>query len=114
LSFSVRSTPCRRTVIVAGVAATQPSVFSPPAHLCEAIFAFSVSKFPRTPSTSTSLSPGASTPRAGAAVTRSILFVGSLTPVCQISTIRIRNASAMLTAGPAPITTTRFHTGWRK
>ena len=44
---------------------------------------------------------------------RSIRLVGSPSPLAQISTHRIKNASTMLTAGPAPITTIRFHTGWR-
>ena len=38
---------------------------------------------------------------------------GSWIPFASSSTHRIRNASTMFTAGPAPITTIRFHTGWR-
>ena len=96
---------------MAGVSATQPSTSS--AHLCEAICLRSVSKSPLTPSTEIRRSPGASTPSAGGVVTRSICFCGSPTPFAQISAHRIRNASAMFTAGPAEITKIRFHTGWR-
>jgi hypothetical protein len=46
-------------------------------------------------------------------VTRLISGTGSRTPLAHTSTHRIRNASAMFTAGPAEITKIRFHTGWR-
>ena len=109
----MRSSPRSETTIIAGVAATQPSASSP-AHLCEAICSRSVSKSPRTPSTEISRSPGASAPSAGALVDAArSRGCGSLIPLAQISTHRIRNASTMLTAGPAEITKIRFHTGWR-
>ncbi len=112
MSSTVRSWPRSDTTIVAGVAASQPSTSSP-AHLCEEICSRRRSKSPLTPSTETILSPGASAPSAGGAETRLIDACGSLTPLDQTSTQRIRNASTMFTAGPAEMTTIRFHTGWR-
>ena len=38
---------------------------------------------------------------------------GSTVPVCMKTPARITKASTMLTSGPAPMTTIRFHTGWR-
>jgi hypothetical protein len=62
------------------------------------------------PSTETIRSPGLSDAAAG--------LLGTISPtVCvtlsafRATTKRIRKASAMLTAGPAPITTIRFQTG---
>ena len=46
-------------------------------------------------------------------VARLISACGSLMPFAQTSAHRIRNASTMFTAGPAPITKIRFHTGCR-
>ena len=63
-------------------------------------------------------SPSRSTSAAGEpAVIRSMRSVGLASrgsPIeNQYRPMRITNASTMLTAGPAAITTSRFHTGWR-
>jgi hypothetical protein len=47
------------------------------------------------------------------AETLSMTGVASVRLANMNSAHRIRNASAMFTNGPAAITTTRFHTGWR-
>jgi hypothetical protein len=67
-----------------------------------------------TPSTDRIRSPGLSSCDAGLAVTLSTRLFGTWMPLIISSDHRIRNASTMFTAGPAPITTIRFHTGWRK
>jgi hypothetical protein len=59
-------------------------------------------------------SPGRSTWAAG--VPRSTEFTPMsvrVTPSAQKSPQRITKASTRLTAGPAAMTTIRFHTGWR-
>ena len=59
-------------------------------------------------------SPGRRTCAAGlpASTLRTPMSV-RCTPSAQNSAHRITNARAMFTAGPAPMTTMRFHTGWR-
>ena len=108
--------PARSISIVTGSAALQPFFTEPFAHLCVAICSRSASGSPRHPSTARMRSPFWSTAAAGD-LERHLLDaigrLGSPSPIDQIRTIRIRNASTMLTAGPAPITTSRFHTGWR-
>ena len=69
------------------------------------------------PSTARIRSPGLRMPAAAEpGVVSSILLIGfalRTSPIDQYSPIRITNARKMLTAGPAAMTTSRFHTGWR-
>jgi hypothetical protein len=98
------------------VVALQPSVGSP-AHVCVATCSLSASGSPRVPSTATTRSPTWSTLAAAPPVaSASTWFVVSARGAPQMSRYALSStiASTMLTAGPAPITTIRFHTGWRK
>ena len=113
---TVCSLPSRTIVTAAGVVALQPSTL-PSAHVCVATWSRRTSGSPRLPSTATTRSPTCSTFAAAPLVaSASTSLVGVLTGVPQISRYAVSriSASAMLTAGPAPITNTRFQTGWRK
>ena len=112
---TVRSRPSRTTVTRAGAAARQPSVCAPAQRWVE-IWRLSASVPPRTPSTATTWSPCCRTlaaPRDGSSVSTR-LVTPSATPQPSSRTISSTKASTMLTAGPAAMTTIRFHTGWRK
>src|SRR3954454_2709512 len=97
---------------VAGVAALQRLTGGFCAHLWEAIWSASTAVSPFLPSTETILSPGLSTLRAGKPLsrlpTRVVAVVG---PIAQKKTNSRMEASTRFTAGPAEITTIRFHTG---
>ena len=106
--------PSRTTVSRAGVAATQRFVWRP-GQRCVLTWLRSVSKSPRRPSTATILSPGRSLPVAGALrATCSTVPVGWYVPWITKIPHSSTKATSRLITGPAPMTTRRFHTGWRK
>ena len=70
--------------------------------------------YPGAPSMDRMRSPGCSTCAAGLPrSTARTPMSERCTPSAQNSAHRMTNARAMLTAGPAPMTTIRFHTFWR-
>ena len=110
------SRPSRTTVTRAAEVALQPSTGSP-AHVWVDTTSRSAAGSPRLPSTPTMRSPTRSTCAAAPSSEKdSTVLVASSRGVPQISRYAVSRtrASTMLTAGPAPITTIRFHTGWRK
>ena len=113
---TVRSRPSRTTVTCAGVAALQPSTCAP-AQRCVATW-----RLQRLGSAALAVDgddavadAAARSPPRRPEASASTRLVAVWTGVPQISKYAMSSTSAstMLTAGPAPITTIRFHTGWR-
>ena len=106
---TVCSWPLRRTVKTTGVPLWAPT--AAPIWSCCLTY---VSPLIGLPSTAMITSPGLSALAAG--LFCSILPTtggGSTVPWFMKTAAKMMNASAMLTNGPAAITTIRFHTGWR-